>query len=373
MQSQMLEFFPVKLIGGFIAVDHHVGCAGCRFCLSRRHHVWENLFSQGLHLDPKHLAPEDVRRILDGMKSFHRAGVPVRFGHNTDAHYQWTFGENLYRLLPETHPFIMLTRYSPGKSRLRLFQGQSNLLLKLTITPPSRQLGVRSDIEGLLETVWAIPPENLYVLVGPVAKDSLAAVTPIVDRLPAGTWMDIKAVTVSGIPGMEERFRPPASTIDALRKYAAGRGLMVTDYFGCVIRRRLQRPFYKAVGSPAYMLETCSRCVNTDLCHTHVDTSTLDRRVRKEASAIGLSLCGAIREGEKFIYASDVPTARGDETYLSERVGRTVRFAATPKGSRGGCFSQEAMAVFRRWEETGMFPLSEVWDHTEKIWAEVEQ
>ena len=36
-ETTLRELFPLKLVGGFIALDQHVGCFGCKWCLSRRH------------------------------------------------------------------------------------------------------------------------------------------------------------------------------------------------------------------------------------------------------------------------------------------------------------------------------------------------
>lgn len=166
-ERALLELFPIKLIGGFIAVDDHVGCHGCNFCLSRRHSLWKPVFKKGWHLDNVFSSPDEAAELLSGMRPFRQARVPVRFGHNTDSFYQWDFGESLYRLLPNDNPFIFMTRFPVPEKHIELFQGQPNLLLKLTITPSSSSLAFDTDVEELLTVAERIPPENLFVLIRP--------------------------------------------------------------------------------------------------------------------------------------------------------------------------------------------------------------
>ncbi len=367
----ILELFPIKLVGGFIAVDFHVGCLGCSFCLSRRHPLWVSAFNAGFCLRPDFLTPEKVAGHLSEMRPFNRARVPVRFGHNSDAAFQWDFGTQLYPFIPEENPFIMLTRFPLEKDRTVFFSGQPNLLLKMTIAPQSRTLHTGADIDRLIATAREVHPDNLYVLIGPVAIDSVQQVIPILKRLPRGIWLDIKPLTVTGIPGMNDSFRPSEGQIDHLRETSAAMGFKVTDYFGCVLRRNFDRKFYKAGTAAPYMRATCSECSNRTRCFAPVDTAGVDRRVKKEAQSIGLTLTDMQPKTGKLVYKSTVPVSRGDETCLSELAEYPVEVSNTLPGSQGGCFSLEDDTIHRRWEETGMFPFSDIYGYAEEIYRQM--
>lgn len=367
----ILELFPIKLVGGFIAADFHVGCLGCSFCLSRRHPLWVSAFDAGYCLRPNFLSPEEIAGHLTGMLPFSRARVPVRFGHNSDASFQWDFGTRLYEMLPEENPFIMLTRFPLCKKRTSFFNGQPNLLLKMTITPKSRILHTAPDIDGLIATAAHIHPDNLYVLIGPVASDSIDQVVPILERLPEGTWLDIKPLTVTGIPGMNDGFRPSGGQIDQLRDIAARMGFRVTDFFGCVLRRNFNRKFYKAGTAAAYIRKTCVACRNHAVCFAPVDVADIDQRVRTEAAVIDLPLADLAPKNGELIYNSKKPVSRGDETYLSELAEYPVKISNTLPGSQGGCFSLEDDAIHTRWEKTGMFPFSDIYRYAEEIYRQM--
>lgn len=46
-----LDFAPVRLLGGFICADFYIGCAGCVWCLNRRHTGLHRLLNRNIHLD----------------------------------------------------------------------------------------------------------------------------------------------------------------------------------------------------------------------------------------------------------------------------------------------------------------------------------
>ncbi len=365
------ELFPIKLVGGFIVVDYHAGCIGCSFCISRRHPVWAPAFRSRFHYDPEDLSPEYIAGLLAGMKSFHTARVPVRFGHNTDAWFQWEFGEKLYRLIPPDVPYIMLTRFPVDDDKRRMFDGQPNLLLKITITPSSRILNVRTDPDALVRTANRIPPENLFVLIGPIVRDNLRFVEPLLEKLPKGLWIDIKPLTVEGIPGMDSSFQCDAADISRLKNHAFESGFRVTDYFGCKIRRRLNRPFYKAVDAPDYIRRVCEQCSNRSVCFSPPDFSGIESKIRTAGKSIGLELKTMAREGHSIRFTVDRPTSRGDETFLSETANHEIILTPGRSGGEGGGFCSEDPDIYRRWEQTGMLPFSQLFPHAERIYRKM--
>lgn len=365
------ELFPIKLVGGFIAVDEHVGCLGCNFCLSRRHPIWRSVFEAGAHLGGALGDPAAASDLLLRMRPFTEARVPVRFGHNTDASYQWEFGAALYKRLQAENPFIFMTRFALEQERLLLFRGQSNLLAKISITPPSRFLSPLVDPALVLRSWLDAPPENVYFLIGPIAADSVAKARELLRSLPSGAWADVKPLTRQGIESMAEVPLPSEREIEDLRTEGRDRGLVMTDFFGCRLRPRLGRGFYKTDGVPAYMTEVCRQCDARERCFSP-HGSGIEDEIRVDAANIGLDLGRASRLGPRTTrFECPVPASRGDETFLSELHDHRVLLSSVPEGSQGGSFCIEDEAVLRRWEKAGMFPAREVQAAAERLHSRV--
>jgi hypothetical protein len=302
------------------------------------------------------------------MKPFTKARVPLRFGHNTDALFQWEFGERLYKSIPEENPYIFMTRFPLDEKRIKLFQGQPNLLLKQTITPNSRSLNIKTHVKEILKWAYQVPAHNVFFLVGPLVKDNLNEAREIIEALPKGAWVDLKPLTKAGIPGIEDIEVPSEREIEPLRDLARGRKMTVTDYFGCRFRIPLNRPFYKAHDAPEYVSVECRQCENRMLCFQEKDKEPLEHSIRREAAEIGLKLDSSswLSPGTT-LFACETPASRGDETYLSELFNHRVLLSSIPDGSQGGSFCLEDEEVHKRWEQTGMFPTSQVERRAEKV------
>ena len=367
-RAALLELFPLKLVGGFITVDQHVGCVGCRFCLSRRHPLWLRAFAHRYHADEGFETSEEVAGLLGAMRPFTEARVPVRFGHNTDSRFQWDFGASLYRQLPRHNPFIFMTRFPvPGRHH-DLFQGQPNLLLKMTITPPSRSLGVQTDVAAILRSIRRLPPGNIYFLVGPLARDNLDGAREIMDALPVGSWADAKSLTRDGIPGMGSVTVPTPAELEDLRERGRRRSITTTDFFGCLLRRGLGRPFYKIDAADGYLARTCQLCHQQPSCTASRPPEEIEAAVRGAAREIDLQLLAATHLGPHTTRFDCVqPASRGDETYLSELLDHRVLLSSVPEGSEGGSFCLLDPHVLRRWERTGMFPTTHVAERAARI------
>ncbi len=336
--------------------------------------MWRHVFEHKFHAVSDFVKPELIFHLLNKMKPFYEAKIPLRLGHNTDCFYQWDFCEELYELLPVQNPFIMLSRFPLSKKRRLFFSGQKNLLFKLTITPSSQCLKMKINTDKLVETAHTVHPENLYVLIGPVVKDNIQSVRGIIDRLPDGTWLDIKALTIEGIPGMTAEYLPDESDIMYLRNYAADRGFRVTDYFGCKIRERFNRPFYKAHQAGSYIREHCNQCNNAEVCYGDVDRCSIDREVRNYANTVGISFAGGCSFQENSLeYSTSTMTCRGEETYLSEMVNYCIKLKQTPGGSQGGAFCNELVdpELVDRLEYYGMLPVTPIRKLAERIAATI--
>ena len=363
-----VELYPIKLVGGFIALDQFVGCIGCKFCLSRRHPFWRKAFTEHLEYTGPFDDPLEALSLLEQMKPFTKARVPLRFGHNTDALFQWEFGVRLYKRLPEENPFIFMTRFPLDEKRVKLFQGQPNLLLKQTITPNSLSLQMKTDVKGILEWVHRIPATNIFFLIGPLVTDNVQGARELIDLLPKGAWIDIKPLTKKGIPGIEHINVPSEAEIEILRKAARKRDMTVTDYFGCRFRIPLKRPFYKAYDAPGYVKIVCDTCENNIRCFGKKDQQAIESAIRKEAADIGIELKASSWIGPgTTLFNCEISASRGDETYLSEIFNHRVLLSSVPDGSQGGSFCLEDEAVHARWEQYGMFPTSSVAKLVQKI------
>lgn len=372
-RQAMLELFPIKLVGGFIAIDYHLGCAGCSFCLSRRHPLWRAVFDQGYHLDLFSFTLEIAISLLHGMKPFSKAKIPVRLSHNTDLAYQWDFCTGLYSLLPGDHPVIMLTRRPLTGPQTGFFHGQKNLLLKMTITPPSKLLGIDSPVAGLVDSAVRIHPDNLYLSIGPIVRDNLQSVAVILKRIPPGTWIDLKPLSVSGIPGMRETMLPMADELEALRTRAWEMGLIVTDFSVCKIRQHLSRPFYKARIALPDPEKICLACRNRNLCFQTEDVTETNIKVRRATEDIGLELGGLeLQPDGVFRYECGIPASKGDETYLSEMTGYPIRLASTIQGAEGGCFSLEDAASHLRWQAARTMAWDKLEALVEPVWRRLQ-
>lgn len=361
--TELRELFPIKLVGGFVAVDNHVGCLGCSWCLCRRQPLWQKVFLQDHHVSGAFASVDQAALLLTDMLPIIRAKVPIRFGHNTDAAFQWSFGEALYRRLPSDQPFIFMTRFPLLEDRRRLLQGQPNLLVKVSITPTSPSLAGSEmiDSEAVLASLASLPAANLFILLGPLTADNMTGAQSLLRRLPEGVWVDFKPLTREGIPGMSSVQLPDPEAMTQLYHLAKQFGIMTTDFFGCRMRMSLARSFYKTDERPDYRYQgVCQSCVRSDHCWTPHGPETV-AAIRHEAAAIGLTLTTATALGQRSTLFHCLEAAgRGDETYLSERFDHGVTLSSVPAGSQGGSFFLEQETVLERWERTGMFPTTTI-------------
>lgn len=371
--SQLSEFFPIKPIGAFLALDFVLGCSfGCRFCISRRHRVREALFSLGKVLRLP-MTPDEARAWLDEMPSF-RAGVQIRIGHDSDAGFQFDPAAALVRALPRDKSVVWLSRKPLGERERGFFaEDRPNLLLKLTATPRSPLLGVTADPLVLVGSTLGLPSAHLFWVVGPLAADSEAEACRVIDALPADSHVHLKPLNQAGVPEMENVAPISDEALRRLEQRAVRRGLTVTEWFCRRSLSPLGRGFFdvdKIAAQPASEkrereLAVCATCPSRTLCHAPLDEDSFRKKLADGLGALGLTPLAPARRLSARRFEIDVaePASRGDETWLAHALGEpvSVRLSTREAGtSEGGAFCNVDDAVLRRWEARGFLPVAEL-------------
>ena len=371
--SRLAEFFPIKPIGAFLALDFVLGCSfGCRFCISRRHRVREALFRLGKVL-PLPTTPEEVCDWLESMPSY-RAGVQIRVGHDSDAGLQFEPMAELVRLLPADKSIVLLSR-RPLTERARAFfaEERPHVLLKLTATPRSPMLGVTGDPLILVGSTLGLSDERLFWVVGPLAADSEAEAARVIDALPAKSHVHLKPLNTAGLPELAGMAPISPEALARLEARAVHRGLTVTEWFCRRSLAPIGRGFFDvdkiATQAPGPKRErelaVCQSCPSRDICHAPLDESALVPRLLSGLAELGLTPLSAPRRMSNRRFEIDVaePASRGDETWLAHALGEpvSVRLSTREKGqSEGGAFCNVEDEVLRRWEARGFLPVRQL-------------
>jgi hypothetical protein len=374
------EFFPVKLIGAFIAVDFVVGCRfGCAFCISRRHPARQSLFDAGMALDTR-VSPRRMLAWLRSMPSY-RAGVQIRIGHDTDAGLEFDKSAELIELLDPDRSVVYLTR-KPFTTRERAFfaGARPNVLLKLTATPRSAALGITTDPMELVRSAAGLDPQGLHWVVGPLVEDGEADAQRILEALPAGSRLTLKPLNTAGLPGVSGVAPMPPDALARLEAQAWARGHAVSEWFCRGGLARVGQGFFdvdKLTGQADPVrcgqdLVTCAACPSHPLCHAPLDAPVLLGRLDRELAVLGLTLTAPpVRTGPRTFRLEVVqPASRGDETYLAHALGQPVAFKIStrePGISEGGSFCNVDTAVLRRWYAAGFLPVTELNAAAEKV------
>ena len=374
------EFFPVKLVDAFIAVDFVVGCRfDCSYCLSRRHPVRQALFDTGVALDTR-VSPRRALAWLRSMPSY-RSGVPLHIGHDTDAGLEFDKGAELIELVDPGRSVVYHTR-KPFTDRERAFFGapRPNLLLMLTATPRSAGLGVASDPLELVRSAAGLDARGVHWVLGPLAADSEPDAVRVLEALPPGSRLTLKALGATGLPALAGLAPLPAAGLARLEALAHRRRLAVSEWSCRSGVARTGQGFFdvdRLTGQPdlvrrAHDLITCADCPSRTQCHGALDEPSLLARLERELRVVGLTpTAPPVRTGPR-AYRLEVaePAARGDEAYLSHALGRPVAISLSSAATGGGAgdrFSAPDPAVLRRWYGAGFLPVTELNAAAEKV------
>ena len=354
-------FFPVKLVGDFIAVDFVVGC----------------------HLDATAALDTRVspRRMLAWLRSMpaNRAGVQIRIGVGSDAALVFEKCAELVDLIDPGRSLVYLTRL-PLAARHRAFFGEprSNLLLELTATPRSAALGVEQDPLELVRSTEGLDPASLHWVLGPLACDGEADARRILAGLPPGSRLTLKLLGAGGRPALVGVAPAGAELLARLEATAHGLGHTVTEWSCRGSVARVGQGFVHVdrltgqadLARRAHDLITCFACPSRTQCHAPLDEATLQARLGRELRVLGLTATAPpVRTGPR-AYRLEVaePTARGDETYLSQVLGPVaIRLSTCPAEPDPGGGATVDPAVLRRWYATGFLPVTELNAVAEKV------
>lgn len=357
------QYFPMKLIGGFIALDFHVGCMNCAFCVCKRNKTRKLIFDTGLQGDFS-VGVDEILDLLRKMPSFTKARVPLRFGHDTDAMYQKRQFWEMYEQLPENYPVVQLRRSRISEDEVPFYKrAKRNLLVKMTVTPNSRWYRSLIDPYRALESLLLIPNTTKYILIGPLADDSFDQAMNLISILPVPSIVDVKALNLEGLESLPEIVG--AIPLDnwrlaLLRTRARDLGHWVTSHLTCPLRHNLGIPFDRVGDLDEKEREHCNKCYSYSLCYSNFDEAFFSQQIESCLEYLQLTKVRAKCVGMKqYVLDVNEPTAMGDYTYMSKLLGAKIKITSSRRGTLRG----ETIAtpdVLARWERVGFYPVREL-------------
>lgn len=352
-----LEFSPVRLLGGFICLDTHIGCRGCKFCLNRRqpelHQILENRF----HLDISKTGMSNARLygLISALPSFREAGVPIRIGHLSDWAYQHEDVEKLLHFIPDNYPVTLMTRFPLTGPQIETAVKRPNVIVHITLTPYMSPFSEDYiPVRPVIESAAQVPASSLIFMLRPLISDNESETFRVIDSLPEGSNVCLKGMSTDSIPSMPE-IRPVSNPetdrfVDAL----TSRNHTVFNYFGCALRKKLGIPFFKFNTARNLPSSACETCSNRSVCESVPNPDHTGIRNTLDQLLIG---CSEIRTTESAIVIETHSTgSRAEEIYLSEKFKRPFQIATVKRHSNRGIYYMEAN-VFERWEASGFFPV----------------
>lgn len=364
-----VELAPVRLIGGFVCVDSHLGCAGCHFCLNRRYPAQRAVLDRRLHRDwaEAGLPPDKLAELVSKLPAIARGGVPIRFGHLSDLAFEVEGAGALLAALPPGHPVMLLTRFPPVGEVARLLAAHPNALLHVSITPPVDG-AIETEVapEEVLGALASVPPSQLFVMVGPLVDGAQERVRRLLPAIPRGAAAGFKPLAAEGVPFPVGVAPLGAGAVEQLATWARELGLDVPPMAGCRLRTNLGLAFFRHRELIAEAPGVCDGCRNRAVCGVVAQPS--DQILIEEAAGLGLHV-DAVRRVERGVLLDvPMPVARADETFLSERLRWPVFCSGIDRGA-GFRVSEVDAQVLRRWERTGFFPVREVASVTARMLA----
>lgn len=362
-----LDLAPVRLLGGFICVDTHLGCSGCRFCLNRRNPLLAKLLDRQVHVDYADVGatPTVLADIIRSLPSFNLARVPLRIGHLTDVRYESADISQLLENLLATHPgypVVLATRYPVDEQLAGLLQKHPSLLLHLTVTPglapdysrTAPDVAQQVECDSVLASLQQVPLRQRYVMFRPLVQNVEQQVLALMAQLAPGTSFGLHEMSTAGIAGADI-FRPMESAaMGLLAEQGRQLGLRFEPWFGCVLRRNLGIPFFRYNEVSASFPAVCQHCPNLNVCQKPEPPSS--DAILSAARQLGHEIQRLHQDLGSILLSSSFPAARAEEVFLSELFCKDIRLDSV---SRAGKCTQRYLekSLLSRWERTGFYPV----------------
>jgi hypothetical protein len=354
-----LELSPIRLLGGFICADTHIGCFGCTYCLNRRDPLLHRILNENTHVDLHQigLSLDALFDIISSLPSYKRARVPIRFGHLTDWKYEEKEMSDLYSMIPKDYACVMLTRFPLSSFQRNIFTGQKNLLLHISLTPLIKRY--ERDFVDPVEVITSasgIPAEQVLFMLRPLVKGHQKAVIELLDLLPSFTNVALRGMSTDNIPGIGDLNKIPGDEISEVKAYAKERNLQVWDFFGCVLRKNLNIPFFKFLEARNVPNSACHDCSNESICRNA--SKNFDPKILEEMlDELKITFNEIQQFEDRILVSTSVPTARAEEIFLSELTNRDIRFSSVSRSQKSGVLTTDSQ-IFERWQQTGFFPIN---------------
>lgn len=354
-----LSLAPIKLLGGFICIDFHLGCSGCLYCLNRRHPFLHALLERKIHLDMP-FSPATLAAMVLALPSARDATVPIRLGHMTDWFFQKEATAAFCAVMPADYPMVTMTRYPLDAEQVVLLKHYPHLLVHMTVTPPIPGMA-DSDPEAIVASTATLPQEQVVYMLRPLVVNNDVWHQHLLQTLPPGSQVAFGAMSTDSIPNMAHLQPVSCAELDSLRRQARASGLLPLHMFGCSLRQRLQRPFFKYQEVCALPDSHCSICPNERHCrNTLAPWTAADRQMLVMALArLELSVNDLQYEPGSVRITTDQPAGRAEEVYLSEWLNRQVLLNTVSRGEAKGIrFLDDTL--YQRWERTGFLPVTQL-------------
>lgn len=358
-----LELSPVKLVGGFVCLDFRLGCAGCEFCLNRRDpllgEILERRWSYAFPVEPEAMAG-----LVQSLPSVREARAPVRVGHVSDWHFQQEATESFVAGLAPEIPIVVMTRFPVAAARGAFVDQRPNALAHVTVTPSE------PGADAVLASALAM--ERSLVMIRPLARDDFEAAARVLGKIPPGRAVALGALAVDHITGLARAAPLPPAGLARLRLLALDRGLDVVDAFGCLLRERRGRPFFKHADLAALPGSRCPRCRNHAACAATLaplPEEALSRLVAR-TEALGLGVDSVAQESARVKVAVREQATRAEEILLSETFHREVQLSSVARAEQPDVRDVD---VADRWERVGFAPVAQLRRLSEEARAALRQ
>ncbi len=354
---ESLEFSPIRLLGGFICIDTHIGCRGCKFCLNRRQPILHRVLEDGFHLDLSEtgLSTAEICGLITSLPSFREAMVPIRIGHLSDWAYQYQDIEHLLDCIPDDYPITLMTRFPLAEPQVETVLRRPNVIVHATLTPYMPEFHQDyTPHRSIVESVSPLPPTSLIFMLRPLVEGNVSETLRIIDSLPEGSHICFKKMSTDEIPSMPDIRPVTKHEIERFVQTAESRNHVALDYFGCVLRKKLGIPFFKFDEIGNQPSSACLACPNRTVCESVTPPGLAEIKTALEKLHID---CSGIRtDGSGVVVETRATASRAEEIYLSEKFKKPIEIVTVKRDSNRGSHYMKS-DVFERWASSGFFPV----------------